>query len=186
MKKALLLSTLLLLASYITFANPSIELGLELGQQVPEISVLNTQQQAVNIKQLSGEKGLIIVFFRSADWCSFCKKHLIELNDYTEQFTQLGYGLAAISYDSTTILQSFTDQQNISYPLLSDQKVQTMLAYNIVNADYAQGDEHYGIPYPGVVVIDKSGKLIHKYFYIGYKNRVKFEALYLQLNTSVK
>ena len=56
-----------------------------------------------------------------------------------------------------------------------------MSAYNIVNSEYAIGDEHYGIPYPGVVVIDDNGKVIHKHFFKGYKKRVKFSELYLQL-----
>jgi len=56
-----------------------------------------------------------------------------------------------------------------------------MSAYNIVNSRYTIGDENYGIPYPGVVVIDNVGKVIDKHFFKGYKNRVKFSDLYLQL-----
>jgi len=175
------LFTLLLLITNNAFANTSINVGPTLGKQAPDISVVNTQEQAVNIKQLSSEQGLIILFFRSADWCPFCKKHLIELNEHAEQFAKLGYGLAAISYDNTDILKTFTDQKNISYPLLSDQNVQTMLAYGIVNSEYALGSDHYGIPYPGVVVIDNTGKVTHKHFFKGYKKRVKFADLYQQL-----
>ena len=178
---AIVLFSLLLFFTNNVLANTSINVGPILGKQAPAITAINTLQQPVNIKQLSGEQGLIILFFRSADWCPFCKKHILELNDLAERFTKLGYGLAAISYDHTDILKKFAEQRNISYPLLSDQKVQTMLAYNIVNSEYAIGDEHYGIPYPGVVVIDDNGKVIHKHFFKGYKKRVKFSELYLQL-----
>ncbi|HBY86961.1 MAG TPA: AhpC/TSA family protein [Colwellia sp.] len=173
--------SLLLLFTNNAFANTSINVGPTLGEQAPNISVLNTQDQAVNIKELSGAQGLIILFFRSADWCPFCKKHLIELNEHAEQFKKLGYGLTAISYDNTDILKTFAAQKNISYPLLSDQKVKTMLAYDIVNSEYAVGNDHYGIPYPGVVVIDNKGKVMHKHFFKGYKKRVKFADLYEQL-----
>lgn len=175
--------SLFLLLTNNAFANTSINVGPTLGEQAPKISVLNTQEQAVNIKELSGGQGVIILFFRSADWCPFCKKHLIELNEHAEQFKKLGYGLAAISYDNTDILKTFAKQKNISYPLLSDQKVQTMLAYGIVNSEYAEGSDHYGIPYPGVVVIDNKGKVMHKHFFKGYKKRVKFTDLYEQLKT---
>ncbi|PKI16496.1 peroxiredoxin family protein [Colwellia sp. 12G3] len=184
LKKNIVISifSLLLLLANNASANTSIDVGPTLGKKAPIISVINTLKQPVNIKQLRGDKGLIILFFRSADWCPFCKKHLIELNNHAEQFTKLGYGLAAISNDSTDILKTFTEQKNIRYPLLSDQKVQTMLAYDIVNAEYAADNEHYGIPYPGVVVIDNKGNVIHKHFFKGYKKRVKFADLYLQLN----
>ena len=180
-KISISLFTLLLLITNNAFANTSINVGPTQGKQAPDISVVNTQEQAVNIKQLSSEQGLIILFFRSADWCPFCKKHLIEMNEHAEQFAKLGYGLAAISYDNTDILKTFTDQKNISYPLLSDQNVQTMLAYGIVNSEYAPDSDHYGIPYPGVVVIDNTGKVTHKHFFKGYKKRVKFADLYQQL-----
>ena len=175
------LISLLLLFTNNAIANTSINVGPTLGKQAPAITAINTLQQPVNIKQLAGEKGLIILFFRSADWCPFCKKHILELNNQAERFTKLGYGIAAISYDNTDLLKKFAEQRNISYPLLSDQEVQTMSAYNIVNSEYAIGDEHYGIPYPGVVVIDNNGKVIHKHFFKGYKKRVKFSELYLQL-----
>ncbi|KGJ97424.1 peroxiredoxin family protein [Colwellia psychrerythraea] len=176
---SLLLSLLFLTNSAI--ANTISNVGPTLNQKAPIISVLNTQLKAVNISQLSGKQGLIILFFRSADWCPFCKKHLIELNNQAEDFTKLGYGLAGISYDNTDILKKFARQQNISFPLLSDQNVRTMSAYNILNKEYSLGDDNYGIPYPGVVVIDNQGKVIHKHFFKGYKKRVRFSDLYLQL-----
>lgn len=181
---AIPLCSLFLLFANSVFANTNINVGPTVGNIAPEISVVNTLQQPVNIKQLSREKGLIILFFRSADWCPFCKKHLIELNNHAKEFTELGYGLAAISYDHTDILKAFSEQKKISYPLLSDQRVQTMLAYDIVNKEYASGDDNYGIPYPGVVVINNKGKVVHKHFFNGYKNRVKFADLYSQLNSS--
>ena len=177
------LFSLLLLLTNNALANTSISVGPTRGSKAPAITVINNQQQAVNIEQLSGDKGLVILFFRSAGWCPFCKKHLLELNAQAKAFTQLGYGLAAISYDDTDILKAFAEQQHISYPLLSDQKVQTMSAYDIVNNDYAVGDDNYGIPYPGVVVIDERGTVTYKYFFKGYKNRVIFTQLYQQLKS---
>lgn len=172
----------LMLGNNAAFAkNDLISVGPEVGTQAPEISVINTQESPVNIKQLNGDKGLIILFFRSADWCPFCKRHLIEMNDYAQKLADLGYGLAAISYDNSKILKAFSEEKSIEYPLLSDQSVNTMKAYGIVNTQYQPGDDNYGIPYPGVVILDKSGKVTDKYFFEGYRNRVKFDALYQQL-----
>jgi len=173
--------SLLLLLTTNAYANPNIDVGPELEKPAPPITVMNTHQQPVTIEQLSGDKGLIILFFRSADWCPFCKRHLIELNNHADKFRKLGYGLAAISYDNTEILKTFSKHKKISYPLLSDQRVKTMSTYNIVNNEYAIGDDNYGIPYPGVVVIDNTGKVVDKHFFKGYKNRIKFSELYFQL-----
>ena len=175
--------TIFLLASTAVSAKTNLtDIGPKIGEKAPAITAIDTKKQTVNIKQLSRDKGLIILFFRSADWCPFCKKHLIELNNHADKFNQLGYGLTAISYDDTNILKNFTEQENISYPLLADQKVQTVLAYDVVNQQYQPGDDNYGIPYPGVVVIDENGVVTHKRFFKGYKKRVKFDELYRQLS----
>lgn len=180
-KISLLFAALLLIVTNTAMAKNTIDAGPLVNKKAPPITVINAKKQSVNIEQLRGDKGLIILFFRSADWCPFCKKHLVELNDTAKKFTQLGYGLAAISYDETDILKSFTKERNITYPLLSDQDAKTMIDYNILHQDYAMDDDNYGIPYPGVVVIDNKGNVTHKHFFEGYKKRVKFAKLYQQL-----
>jgi peroxiredoxin len=144
---------------------------------------VDEKKAAVNIKDIVAEKGLIILFFRSADWCPFCKRHLIEFNEYADKFKALGYGVAAISYDNTDILNSFSQANNLNYPLLSDQGAATVKAYGILNKDYQVGDDNYGIPYPGVVIINPAGNIDHKYFFKGYRKRVKFSDLFEQLST---
>ena len=173
--------SLLVMANSAFSGQKILNVGPEIGTMAPSLTVLNSQKESTTIKELSGEKGLIILFFRSADWCPFCKRHLIELNDQAEKFKALGYGLSAISYDSNTVLQKFSDKKNISYPLLSDQQAKTMLSYDIINTQYELGDDNYGIPYPGVIIIDANGKITHKHFFKGYRKRVKFTKLYEKL-----
>lgn len=174
----------LLSANNVLAAQNSLTVGPDLGTIAPAITVKNGQGKHETIQSLSAEKGLIILFFRSADWCPFCKRHLIELNKEAKKFTDLGYGLVGISYDNNKILTSFSAEKSISYPLLSDQQAKTVLAYDILNTEYSVGDSNYGIPYPGVVVINKEGVITHKSFFKGYKNRVKFIDLYKELTTS--
>jgi peroxiredoxin len=173
----------LTLFSSLSFAKSvSINVGPSVGDKAPSLTVIDKNKTAVNIDDLTAEKGLIILFFRSADWCPFCKKHLVELQGYADKFKALGYGIAAISYDNTEILNSFIQAHNLTYPLLSDQSAATVKAYGVLNKDYEMGDDNYGIPYPGVVIINPAGKIDHKYFFKGYRKRVKFVELYEQLN----
>jgi peroxiredoxin len=174
----LILFSIVLVLTQNAWATKNIPVGPKIGDMAPVISVMNNQNQATTLNSLMGEKGLILVFFRSADWCPFCKKHLIALNKSQPSFLSLGYGLAGISYDSIEVLNQFVQRHAIKYPLLADTQAQTMTAYEILNKAYKKGDDNYGIPYPGVVVINKKGKVIHKYFYEGYKNRVDFIELY--------
>lgn len=156
--------------------------GVSLNSQVPEINAKDIKGNKQTLKQLSGEKGLVLVFFRSADWCPFCKKHLVEINDWTQKLDDEGYKVAAISYDSIETLKMFSDERKLNYPLLADQDNKTMENYKVLNQEQKPGTMHYGIPYPGVMVIDKEGKLLYKYFYQGYRMRVNFEMIFNALN----
>ncbi|TPH13398.1 peroxiredoxin family protein [Litorilituus lipolyticus] len=180
MNKMLTIAATLLLAVFAqchASEKKTIEIGPKIGEIAPEIMVVDENNKKQTIKSLSQENGMILVFFRSADWCPFCKRHLIELKASSAKLNKLGYGVAALSYDSTEILAQFSQEHQLPYPLLSDQNITTINAYKIRNKQYNQGDSNYGIPYPGIVIIDNQGKVVDKYFYQGYKQRVNFEML---------
>ncbi len=160
----------------------SIQAGPEVGEKIQSLNLrdqFNGRQQLDNIM---GPKGAVIVLFRSADWCPFCKRHLLELNPEVEAFNQAGYGVTGISYDSPEILRIFSQNNKLNFSLLSDQNVESFKALKVVNKAYSPGDRHYGIPYPGVIVIDANGKVVHKYFFEGYKKRVRFKQLVKMLS----
>ena len=169
----------------ITFASlaeqPPIDTGPELGSKIPSLVVIDQFGDKQQLTNIMGEKGSIILLFRSADWCPFCKRHLLELNGEVDKFKQRGYGVTAISYDSPEILRMFAQKKKLKFSLLSDQNVKTFKALNVVNKDNEPGDRHYGIPYPGVIVVNNQGQVVHKYFFEGYKKRVKFKQLLSEL-----
>ncbi len=185
MRLSIIVSTiiivLLLITENLTAEPIPINTGLPLLQQVPEISAVDTQGSKKTLKQLTGQKGLILVLFRSADWCPYCKKQLLEINQWNEKFNQLGYTIAAISYDSQQTLADFSDNNKLGFTLLADIQHQTMKSYQVLNQEYQPNSKKYGIPYPGVMVISDKNNLIFKYFYQGYKQRVNLQSLYDQL-----
>lgn len=171
------------------FANaempPPKDTGLPINTKVPEISVIDIYRNKQTVHQLSGPGGLILVLFRSADWCPFCKKQLVEVNQWAEKFNDIGYRVAAVSYDSVETLRKFTYKKKLVYPLLADQNHRTILDYKVLNTEQKPGTKHYGIPFPGVMIIDADGILKYKYFYMGYKKRVKMKLLYEFLSKKV-
>ena len=70
------------------------------------------------------------------------------------------------------MLKSFADRQHITYPLLSDTDSRVIRAYNILDETTKPGTPTYGIPYPGVYVVDVEGRVVSKYFEDGYQDRV--------------
>jgi hypothetical protein len=96
----------------------------------------------------------------------------VELQQHLEAIRTEGLGVAAISYDSIGALKNFADRQQITYPLLSDPDSKIIRAFDILNETTKLGTLTYGIPYPGVYIVDAQGKVVSKYFEDDYKDRV--------------
>src|SRR4051812_46906013 len=59
------------------------QLGPSVGTRVPDFSLRDQQGQSRTLSSLMGPKGLMLVFYRSADWCPYCKTQLAELETRT-------------------------------------------------------------------------------------------------------
>ena len=47
-----------------------------------------------------------------------------------------------------------------------------MIALGVLNQDYGPGDSNYGIPYPGVFVLNSNKEIVGKIFVDNYRIRV--------------
>ena len=96
----------------------------------------------------------------------------MELQQHVEAFEQAGIGIVVITYDAPELQQDFIDAEGITYPFLSDIDAATMAALGILNEDYQPGDRTYGIPHPGVFVVNPRQEIVGKIFVESYRIRV--------------
>jgi peroxiredoxin len=99
----------------------------------------------------------------------------VQLQEQTADFEEAGIGIVAITYDAPELQQVFIDAASITYPLLSDIGAETILTLGILNEQYEPGDLAYGIPHPGVFVVDPEMKIAGKIFVGDYRVRVDGE-----------
>src|SRR5437660_10782181 len=99
------------------------DLGPAVGTKAPDIGTrLDQSGKPHQLSDLMGRNGLVLFFFRSADWCPFCQAQLIDLNGGVAAIEKRGYRVAGLSYDSPEILETFTAKRHLTYTLLSDPK----------------------------------------------------------------
>lgn len=98
-------------------------------------------------------------------------RQLVQLAEWQARFAELGVNVAAMTYDSREILAEFHAAQELNYPLLQDEQVKHFSAYGITNGDYAPGDSMYGIPHPGILLVDADGTIVAKFAVPGYRQR---------------
>ena len=153
-------------------ANPPYELGPATGSPAPSIGTpLDETGTPRALDSLMGEKGLVLVFFRSAAWCPYCQAQLINLNKGLAEINKRGFGLAAISYDQPSVQAEFIANRGIKYPLLSDPKSEVIDRYNLRDPQYKPGSKAYGVPRPIIFVLDRKGAIRAKLYEETYLTR---------------
>ena len=121
----------------------------------------------------------------------------MELQGRVKDVRDRGLGIAVISYDSREILEAFTREHGITFPLLSDKGSQTITRYGILNTvvDEALGPNRddpavkadvqkyisvntaqpmmRGMAFPGTFIVNRQGRVTARFF----------EDFYIERNT---
>jgi peroxiredoxin len=153
------------------------DVGPPVGAKIPALHATDLKGTPVSVGGLSGKNGLVLVFFRSAKWCPYCQKQLMDLKDAPGPLGARGYKVAAISYDPTDVLTQFTEKREIPYPLLSDQGSVTIDAWKLRDVRYKPDSFAWGVPYASIYVISPKGVLKAKLAEENYKTRPPLSAV---------
>jgi peroxiredoxin len=152
--------------------------GPAVGSVIPSnLASVDQNGKARNFETLTGENGLVLVFFRSAKWCPYCKRQLIDIATKSDAIISRGYGLAALSYDSVDILKRFDDSHKLGYTLLSDKGSKIIDTFGLRNEDYKNMAFAYGVPHPMIFVISPDKMVLAKLAEAGYKKRPPVSAV---------
>ena len=150
--------------------------GPVVGQPAPAVSVVGPEG-TVSFTDLAGEKGTVVAFFRSADWCPYCKKQLIDLKEAAAPLGEAGWTLVGVSYDSPETLADFKAAKGLPYGLYSDTGSAAIDAFDLRNQDVPAGSRYDGIPHPAIVFIAADGTVKAVMREEGYKNRPPVDAI---------
>jgi peroxiredoxin len=146
--------------------------GPALGSRFPGLRASYQGREITLIEEFAGVNGTVFVASRSLDWCPYCMRQMIQLQATSAGFAAAGIGLVAITYDSPQLQQVFIDKFGITIPVLSDNNGLSFRTLGILNDRYQPGDRQFGIPHPGMIVIDPAGVVVGKLFLEAYSSRV--------------
>jgi peroxiredoxin len=162
------------------------KLGPQVGQPVPDFTLSDQSGHSRTLKSLMGEKGLMLVFSRSADWCPYCKTQLAELQTRSAALKTQGINIAAITYDPVPILADFAKRRAITFALLSDAGSDAIKRYGILNTTVPETNQQaYGIPFPGTFILSPQGVVTARFFEQAYQERNTVGSILARLGKSV-
>jgi peroxiredoxin len=148
--------------------------ALPVGAALPAIDAVDQHGQRHTFADLTGEKGLVLVLSRSFDWCPYCIAQLERLVAVQDEFSALGFNVAAMTYDPVATLLEAQEEYGATFPLLYDADNTHVKAMGILNTQYSPGERAYGIPYPGIFLLDAQGVIRAKLAEQDYKLRPEF------------
>ena len=162
------------LAAALLFAQAAMaaESGPLAGELFPHSLAASDQAgKPQSLESVMGEKGVAILFVRSADWCPFCKGQLVDANRHLSAFRALGVDVVSISVDEVDEIAKFATEQNIGYPMLADPKGDINLSLDIRDPQYPVGSAAFGVPRPTLYVVDRAGTIRLRYQEPTYRTR---------------
>jgi peroxiredoxin len=151
--------------------------GPAVGSHFPGLRATYRGHAVTLVETFAGRNGTVLIASRSFDWCPYCRRQLIQLQETLPDFQAAGIGLVAMSYDAPGLQRAFVERHGITIPVLSDTDALSFTTLGILNRDYEPGDARFGIPHPGAIVIDPDGKVVGKLFLQDYSSRVDSSAI---------
>ncbi|MDL4842996.1 peroxiredoxin family protein [Aquibacillus rhizosphaerae] len=136
----------------------------KLNQPAPDFTLPATSGEQYHFdtyrKQIGGWH--LLIFFRGS-WCPACTEELIELEDGIGYFEKKNIHLTAISTDYLDSLKEFVTDNNISFPVLADEKFEAIKAYQVhYHREDAPYEDHGIHGEPAYFLVDNNGNLLYQ------------------------
>jgi peroxiredoxin len=129
-----------------------------LSQAQRDATVIGLDKKAIRVGDLLG-KPVVLAFFPGA-FTGTCTAEMCSFRDSMARFNALQAQVYGISIDMPFSLQAFSDQNHLTFPLLSDANREAIRAFDIVWPDMSGVRE---VSKRAVFVLDGSGNIVYQW-----------------------
>ena len=126
---------------------------LKVGDLAPDFTLSDSTRKLRSLREFRGKKTVII--FYPAAFTGMCTKELCTFRDSLAAFNALDASVIAISVDPMAANRVFAEQNQLSFPVLSDFTRHVSALYAGLHMDF--GAPGYTVAKRSVFVLDESG-----------------------------
>lgn len=127
---------------------------LKAGDKAPNFSQKDEQGNTVSLSDYKGKK--LVVFFYPKANTPTCTTEACNLRDNYQDLTKKGYAILGVSADSQKKQSNFKEKYNFPYPLLADEDLSVIKAFDVWGEKKFMGRTFDGI-HRVTFVIDENG-----------------------------
>ncbi|MGH3146742.1 MAG: peroxiredoxin [Rubrobacter sp.] len=126
-------------------------MSLEVGDQAPEWTLKDQNNQERTLAEFRGAKSVLLVFYPLA-FSGICTGELDQLRDDLDAFQNADVQVMAISVDSVYTLKAWSERQGYEFPILSD-----FWPHGRVAQAYGVFNDKTGFANRGTFLVDAGG-----------------------------
>ena len=132
--------------------------SLEAGSPAPDFTLPDKDGKAHSLSDYRGQK--VILYFYPAASTPGCTTQACDFRDNMASLQAAGYVVLGLSKDKLPALQKFADNENLGFPLLSDEDLTVHNAYGAFGEKSMYGKTVMGV-IRSTFVVDEHGVLEH-------------------------
>ncbi|MGD6831053.1 peroxiredoxin family protein [Sutcliffiella halmapala] len=137
---------------------------LELNHAAPNFSLPMTNGENFNFSDHmeKHDSWHLLIFFRGA-WCPVCVQDLKALEENVGYFKEKKVHIITVSSDKLDALKEMTEEHKLSFPVLSDENLEALKAYDVFyHGPDAPYEDHGTHGEPAYFLIDEKGRLLYQ------------------------
>ncbi len=126
--------------------------SLKEGETAPDFTLENENSNSYTLSEFRGKSPVVIFFYPKASTPG-CTKQACGIRDNITKFEENDIAIFGISVDSKESQKKFKEENNLNFPLLSDEDKSVSKAYDVLN--------NFGVANRITFIIDKEGKIAY-------------------------
>ena len=142
-----------------------------------DLRARDQKDQDRTLAELMGKNGSVVFFVRSVDWCPYCQRQVVEVNERLDDFQALGLSVVSVSVDDVEEVAEFAELHSIRYTMLADPAGAINESLGIRDHQYPVGTDAFGVPRPVLYVVDPDNTIRLRYMEPTYKTRPDLDSV---------
>ncbi|MGB0368666.1 MAG: peroxiredoxin-like family protein [Flavobacteriales bacterium] len=162
-------------------------MSLQVGTDAPKIEAIDNHGNPFSLVEKLKSGPVAVVFYRG-EWCSYCNRHMAELQEALPKFKELGVSVVAITPELPKYVKKTVKKTDATFSIISDLNHRIMDTWRVsflldetiytrykafgINIDRASGNKDRVLPVPATYIVGSNGKIEALHFNPDYTERM--------------
>ena len=132
------------------------------GEKAPEFTLPDTDRKPRSLHELLKPRGATLLAFFPGAFTGVCTREMCALRDNMAEFNKVNAQVVGISVSDPFSNKAFAQNNNLSFPVLSDYNREVVKSYNVYHENFGNL-KGYTAAKRSVFILDHNGVVVYKW-----------------------